>query len=102
MAQKLLMEKGYRVYPINPFHERIENVACYKKVTDITENIDTVTVYMNPTRLAEMLADIIKKKPRRIILNPGTESDDLKKTLEPHGISVLEACTLVLLKTGQF
>lgn len=102
MAQKLLTENGYNVYPINPAYEKIENRTCYKRLADIKEEIDTVTVYMNPERLEKLLADIIAKKPRRIIFNPGTESEDLKGTLNNSGIEVVEACTLVMLKTGQF
>lgn len=102
MAQKLLTENGYNVYPINPVYDKIENKTCYKRLTDIKDDIDTVTVYMNPERLEKTLTDIIAKKPRRTIFNPGTESESLKNILKNNGIEVVEACTLVMLKTGQF
>jgi uncharacterized protein len=52
--------------------------------------------------LKDILPDILKKKPVRIIMNPGTEDENLKEILIGNGIKVVEACTLVLLKTGQF
>ncbi|MBN2546371.1 MAG: CoA-binding protein [Spirochaetes bacterium] len=102
MAQKLLMDKGYNVYPINPNYEHIENKICFKKVTDVENEIDTLTVYLSPEKLELTLSDIILKKPTRIILNPGSESKKIKNKIIRNGIQVLEACTLVLLKTGQF
>jgi len=102
MAQKLLLEKGYNVYPINPNYKQIENIACYKKITDVRNEIETLTVYLNPKKLELILSEILIKKPKRIILNPGSESEELKNKLSLKDISVVEACTLVLLKTGQF
>jgi hypothetical protein len=40
--------------------------------------------------------------PRRVIFNPGTESAPLQQALDEAGIEWLEACTLVMLRTGQF
>ncbi|HOV13327.1 MAG TPA: CoA-binding protein [Spirochaetota bacterium] len=102
MCQKLLVEKGYSVYPINPVYDEIDGKKCYKSLVDIIDDIDTITVYMNPERFNKVMNDILQKKPKRVIFNPGTESDEIKKTLIKEGIEVVEACTLVMLKTGQF
>lgn len=102
MCQKLLIEKGYKVYPINPNHNKIENINCYKSLVDITEDIDTITVYMNPDRFGKVVNEVLVRKPRRVIFNPGTESEEIKSILLSEGIEVVEACTLVMLKTGQF
>jgi len=101
-AQKLLMDKGYNVYPINPNYEQIENISCFKRITDVKNEIHTLTVYMNPEKFKMVLPEVIKKKPKRIILNPGSESVEIKNILSSKNISAIEACTLVLLKTGQF
>jgi len=102
MAQRLLNEHGYSVFPINPVYEKIDNDECFKSILDIEKEIDTITVYMNPMRFEKVMDEIIAKKPRRVIFNPGTESDEIKIKLTENGIEVLEACTLVMLKTGQF
>ena len=34
-AQKLLIEKGYYVFPINPNYEEIDNHKCYLSLDDI-------------------------------------------------------------------
>ena len=55
-----------------------------------------------PGTMRKQLEDLIAARPRRVILNPGTESEPLERALDEHGIPYLEACTLVLLATGQF
>ena len=45
---------------------------------------------------------IMSLKPRRIIFNPGTENDELMRMAAKDGIDTLEACTLVMLSTGQY
>jgi hypothetical protein len=45
---------------------------------------------------------ILDLKPRRIIFNPGTENPILKALAIEKGIQTIDACTLVMLKTGQY
>jgi len=40
--------------------------------------------------------------PKRIIFNPGAENDELSDLALRNGIEPQEACTLVLLSTGQY
>lgn len=102
MALKLFEEQGYPVFPVNPRYSSIEESRCYSSLMEIPGSIDTVTVYLNPLHLKKQLEDLLAKKPARVIFNPGSESPDIAMTLEAAGIRVLEACTLVLLTTGQF
>ncbi len=102
MAQKLFVEKGYKVFPINPNYESIDSILCVRNILEINDKIDTLTIYMNPSLVEKKYDEIIAKNPARIIFNPGTESVLLKEKFEKAGIKVIEACTLVLLKTGQF
>jgi uncharacterized protein len=66
------------------------------------EDIDTVTLYLNPVRQKDYYDYILSLQPKRIIFNPGAENDELAELAEQKGIKVQEACTLVLLSTGQF
>jgi hypothetical protein len=101
-AQELLMHYGHRVFPVSGNGREILNVPGYCSVAEIPESIDTVTLYLNADRHQAIKADLLQLKPRRIIFNPGTESDELMREYNQHGIETLEACTLVMLRTGQF
>lgn len=66
------------------------------------ENIDTVTLYLNPTRQKAYYDYIIGLKPRRVIFNPGTENPEFYELLQKNNIASEVACTLVLLGTNQY
>lgn len=66
------------------------------------KDIDTVTLYLNPRHQQEYYEYILSLKPKRIIFNPGTENEELAELALENGIRSLEACTLVLLSTGQY
>lgn len=66
------------------------------------QDIDTVTLYLNPDNQKEYYDYILSLHPRRIIFNPGTENEELAAMAKEKGIQPMEACTLVLLSTGQY
>jgi predicted CoA-binding protein len=66
------------------------------------EGINTVTLYVNPKIQQEYYDYILSLKPQRVVFNPGTENPTFYKLLEAHNIGYEEACTLVLLTTGQY
>lgn len=101
-AQVKLQEHGHTVVPINPREAEINGVKCFASLADYLEKLDTITVYVGPKILETLVDDIIKVKPTRIILNPGTESEVVRQQLTAAGIKVEEACTLVLLQTNQY
>ena len=72
--------------------------------TNFPENKDihTVTMYVGPNRQDEYYQQIIDLKPERVIFNPGTENPLFKELLKENEIEAVEACTLVMLNTGQF
>jgi len=101
-AVKMLAEYNYGVLPVHPSQKPIDEIKCYPDLASINEPIDTITVYLGERNSTPLIEEIIKANPRRVILNPGAENDELKKRCQDAGIKVQEACTLVLLRTGQF
>ena len=65
-------------------------------------DVDTITLYIGPQHQPEWYDYLISLKPKRIIFNPGTENPEFEKMAEEKGIETLEACTLVMLRTGQY
>jgi hypothetical protein len=66
------------------------------------ENLDTITLYLNSKRQKGYYDHIISLNPRRVIFNPGTENPEFYQLLKARNIAYEEACTLVLLATGQY
>jgi predicted CoA-binding protein len=66
------------------------------------EGVDTITLYIGPHRQPEWYDYLLSLKPKRIIFNPGTENEEFEKLAEQQDVEVLEACTLVLLRSRQY
>jgi len=65
-------------------------------------DIDTVTLYLSYDFQTEYYDYILSLNPNRVIFNPGTENPELEILLNNNNIQTEEACTLVLLRSGQY
>ena len=101
-AMKMLADYSHNAIPVAPAKDTILGRKVYSRPADVSEAVDTVTMYVGPARQQGLFEQIIGLKPRRVIFNPGSENPDEYDRLRNEGIEVLEACTLVLLRTGQF
>lgn len=101
-AVVLLAHKGHAVFPIHPALAEIEGHRVYKSLGDVPAPLHTVTMYVSPAHSTGMAEAILAAKPARVIFNPGTENPQLEEILAAAGIEIVHACTLVLLRTGQF
>lgn len=65
-------------------------------------SVHTITLYVGPQHQKELIPALMALEPQRVIFNPGTENPDFEDALKKAGIEFEEACTLVLLQTGQY
>jgi hypothetical protein len=86
----------------SPKGGQISRLEVHTNFKHIAVSIETVTLYVNPQRLAPLLADIIALKPRRVIFNPGTESPDAAQQLQYAGIEAIQDCTLIMLREAYY
>ena len=101
-AMQTLQQHGHEAVPVNPAYDEILGRKCYPCIADVPPPIDTVTVYLGKRRSDPLIDQVIDIRPRRIILNPGAENNDLAIAARERGIEVVEGCTLVMLATGTF
>ncbi len=101
-AMQLLREYGHRAIPVNPAFPEVLGETCYRSIADAPKPIDTVTMYLGKQRSDPLIDEIVAAKPRRIIMNPGAENDELARKAKAAGIDVDYDCTLVMLQTGSF
>lgn len=101
-AQLMLREYGHQVVPVHPKLAEIEGVPVVADLSQVTGHVDTVTMYVGPQISSGMGDKLTALKPKRVIFNPGAENPELAAQLSAAGIRPEEACTLVLLRTGQF
>ena len=101
LAINKLVAHNHPVVAIGLKETIVSNVPIVKDKPDV-KDIDTVTLYLNANNQVPYYDYIISLKPKRIIFNPGTENEELSALAKKNGILAIEACTLVLLSTGQY
>ena len=101
-AVVLLAQKGHAVYPIHPALAEIDGHRVFKKLADVPAPLHTVALYVSPALSGGLAGDLLAARPARVIFNPGTENPELAARLREAGVDTVEACTLVMLRTGQF
>ena len=101
LAVRKLLAHDHPVVAIGRRPGMIENIEIITEHVPMND-IDTVTLYLNPTNQKLYYDYILSLKPRRIIFNPGAENEELELMAKNNGIKTLEACTLVMLSTSQY
>ncbi|RDI58394.1 hypothetical protein IQ02_00319 [Flavobacterium glaciei] len=100
-AVNMLVDKGHSVLALGQNAGEVAGIKIQTKAIPL-KNIDTVTLYLNPTRQRDYYNYIVEANPKRVIFNPGTENPEFYQLLKLNDIKVEVACTLVLLATNQY
>ncbi len=101
LAINRLRNHNHPVVAIGKKQEKVFDVEVETEQKPF-DNVDTVTLYLNPNNQKQYYDYILSLHPKRIIFNPGTENDELAGLAREKGISIMEGCTLVMLSTGQY
>lgn len=100
-AANMLHAKGHDIINVGIKPGAVAGVEIEKPGV-IHEDVHTITLYIGPHLQSDYYDYILKTKPQRVIFNPGTENSELEALLEENAIEPVEACTLVMLATGQY
>lgn len=100
-AVQRLKADGYEVVPIGTSKGQIHGIDMINEPLFL-EDVDTITLYLNPERQKQYYDYVLSLKPKRIIFNPGTENPEFAQLANQNNIQVEIACTLVLLATNSY
>lgn len=103
LAAEMLTEYKHEIVPVGIK----SGVVLGKEILPIQsqphiEDVDTITLYIGPQHQPEHYEYLLSLKPKRVIFNPGTENAEFEKMVEEAGAEAWQACTLVLLRSGQY
>ena len=101
MAVRRMASQGRNVVAIGGRAGHIEEVEILTGHPSF-EEIDTITIYMGEKGQEEHEAYLFSLKPKRIIFNPGAENPGFAIKARQQGIETINACTLVMLSTGEY
>jgi hypothetical protein len=97
----MLIEHKVPVTPIGYSEGEVDGIKIIPGQPNL-KGLHTLSIYLNPRNQEYFYNYILKLNPKRVIFNPGTENPIFQDKLDSHNIFWEEACTLVLLSTGQF
>jgi len=103
LACRMLSDAGFEFVPVGIKHGEILG----KPILDLrtkpeVPGVHTITLYLGPANQPEWYDYVFSLNPMRIIFNPGAENPEFKSLIENRGIEAVEACSLVMIRTGQF
>jgi predicted CoA-binding protein len=101
LAATRLVKNGHDIINVGIKKGEVAGVQIEKPEV-IHTDVDTLTLYIGTHNQPPLYQYILDTKPKRIIFNPGTENTELEKLAQEQGIETIEACTLVMLATGQY
>ena len=84
-----LRNKGYEVYPVNPYIREIEGLTCYASVKDIPVVCDVADIVISPEVTKKVVSECREKGITRVWLQPGAESEEVIKFCEENDIKVV-------------
>ena len=96
-----LRRHGHPVVAVGMREATVADVPIVRSVPTEAA-IDTVTMYLSAANQADWEERVLALHPKRVIFNPGAENPAFAARLQGDGVAVEEACTLVLLATGQY
>lgn len=96
-----LTRKGYPIVNVGLKEGTVAGVEI-ERAEKIHDDIDTISLYVGPKNQPVYYDYILQTRPKRLIMNPGTENPELAEKAKAAGIEVVEACTLVMINTGQY
>lgn len=103
LASEMLNEHGHEIVPLGIRKGHVSGGEIIDiRNFPVFEGVDTITLYVGAARQPNLYDYIVNLRPKRVIFNPGTENLALTQKLDQEGIPWIEACTLVMLQTGQY
>jgi len=98
-AYRLLKERGYTVFPINPYAERVEGDRCYPNIKALPEQIGGVLVMLPPPKTNLVLQEIVEAGVKSVWLQQQSETPHAIQFCRDHNIAVVHGeCILMFLE----
>ena len=94
-----MRDAGYEIIPVNPGHETIEGLDCYRKLAVIPEPVDIVDVFRGARYQHEVCAAVLAMPtpPKAVWFQLNAGGEEVEGKLRDHGIEVfLNSCIKVV------
>ncbi len=71
---QVLLEYGYRIFPVNPNYEEVLGLKCYPSLKAIEEPVDIVDIFRRPDQVMPVVEDAIEIGAKVVWMQLGAEN----------------------------
>ena len=94
---RMLKDKGYTVYPVNPVKENICGDKCYRSISSLPQKPDVLNMVVAPEIGLSVIEEAAALGVKNIWLQPGTYNQELLNLIGEKGLNHVLNCVLVCL-----
>ncbi len=84
-----LLNRGFKVYPIHPDGGRVKGYKRYKRLVDLPQKPDVVSIVVPPKIGLKIVEECNSLGIQKIWLQPGAESETILNYCQKHNLKVL-------------
>ena len=96
---KYMDNAGYEIIPVPVYYPEVTQILgkpVYRKLVDITGEVDMVNVFRRPNDIPPHTEDILAKRPKSVWFQLGIRNDEVAETLAKAGIKVVQDLCLMV------
>jgi hypothetical protein len=84
-----LKQKGYNFYPVNPNTEEIDGTKCFKSISELPENVDSLFIATSKTFTDKVIDEALGSRFGHIWLQQNSETPHALEAAEKSDKSVI-------------
>ncbi|HRC84934.1 MAG TPA: CoA-binding protein [Thermoanaerobaculia bacterium] len=88
-------QAGWKVLPVNLAGEAVEGEPSWRRLADLPERPERISVYLPPPLTRELLPEIAAAGAREVWFNPGSADPALLAEARALGIPAIDGCSIV-------
>ncbi len=95
---KLLEEKNYKVYGVNPKLDELEGIKVYKNLSQVPEKIDVINMIVNPKFAKTYLEEAKELGIKNVFFQPGSYQEETIEYAKELGFNIVTDCVYASLR----
>lgn len=88
-VSEYMQQRGYRIVPVNPGHQKLLGETCYPSVADIPFPVDVVNVFRRPEEALTPILEAIAARAKALWLQDGITHPEGEEMARKAGLLVV-------------
>jgi len=89
IVAKYMLDRGYRIIPVNPAYTEVMGLTCYPSLNDIPEPVDMVNCFRRPTEIMPVAESAIAIGAKTLWMQVGVVNEAAAEKARAAGLAVV-------------